>query len=265
MTLTLLLKLTLVPFFLGLISLVGKRYGPSAAGWLAGLPVIVGPILFLLAIENGTAFAARAATFTLASVLSVIAFGVGYAWSATRAGVLWSCLAGLVCWFLSALFVASIPFVPLTAALLAYATLIVGPLLYPRVAPISTASPLPATELFMRMLAGALLTLLVTAIAESVGERWSGIAALAPLLTPILAVFTHQRNGAMHAIALLRALVRGLFALATFCLVLALWLPTLGMAWGFALGIVAALSVHGVTFVLLKRQLARQSMNATSK
>jgi len=47
------LKLILVPFFLMLISLVSKHYGPARAGWMAGLPVIVGPILWLMALEHG--------------------------------------------------------------------------------------------------------------------------------------------------------------------------------------------------------------------
>ena len=55
----LLLKLLVIPGFLLLISLAGKRWGPSVAGWLSGLPVVVGPILFFLAIEQGQLFAAQ--------------------------------------------------------------------------------------------------------------------------------------------------------------------------------------------------------------
>lgn len=40
----LLLKLFLVPDFLLLLSLGGKRCRPSVANWLAGLPVVTGPI-----------------------------------------------------------------------------------------------------------------------------------------------------------------------------------------------------------------------------
>jgi hypothetical protein len=256
----LLLKLTLVPLFLGIISLVGKRYGPSAAGWLAGLPVIVGPILFLLAIENGSQFSANAAVFTLASVLTLIAFGLGYAWTSIkfpRGGVFAAVVAGLASWFVAALIVRAIAFTPFTAAIAAYGILLIGTRLYPHVAPIATATALPKSELFLRMAAGAVLTLFVTAIAASVGEEWSGIAALAPLLTPILAAFTHARSGAEHAVAMLRSLVRGVFALATFCFVLSLILPSMGIAKGFSLSIAAALAVHTVTFFMLRAQLRR--------
>jgi len=55
------LKLLLVPSFLILITLASKRWGPGVAGWLAGLPVSAGPILFIVALEQGHVFAASAA------------------------------------------------------------------------------------------------------------------------------------------------------------------------------------------------------------
>ncbi len=257
------LKLTLVPFFLAVISLVGKRYGPSVAGWLAGLPVVVGPILFLLTVENDAAFSAHAAVFTLASVLTVIAFGVSYAWAATKYNVLVSFAAGLLGWLVSAFVVSQIAFTVLTAAIAAFVVLLLATPLYPRVAPITARVALPKSELAIRMIAGAVLTLTVTLIAKSVGETWSGIVALAPVLTPILAVFTHYRNGGNHAIALLKGLVRGLFALATFCWLIALLLETLGIARTFMLSIVAALIVHEATFVIMQFQQQSQTV-ATS-
>ena len=70
----LILKLLLIPGFLLLISLAGKRWGPSVAGWLSGLPVVVGPILFFLAIEQGPQFAAQSAVAALSAMFAMIAF-----------------------------------------------------------------------------------------------------------------------------------------------------------------------------------------------
>ena len=53
------LKLTLVPLFLLVVSMSGKWWGPSIAGWLAGLPVVAGPILFILVLAHGSSFGAR--------------------------------------------------------------------------------------------------------------------------------------------------------------------------------------------------------------
>ena len=54
------LKLTLVPAFLSALTVAGRVWGPSVAGWLAGLQVVSGPIVLLLALERGPAFAALA-------------------------------------------------------------------------------------------------------------------------------------------------------------------------------------------------------------
>ena len=103
------------------------------------------------------------------------------------------------------------------------------------------------------MAAGIGLTLLVTATAQTLGAAWSGIAALAPLLSPVLAIFTHRRSGGAYAIALFKGLVRGLYALATFCFVLAALIVDLGIPSAFGLAIAAALCVQGITFFMRRR------------
>jgi len=75
------LKLSLVPLFLLLISLAGKSWGPSIAGWLAGLPVVAGPIHYLLTLEHGPAFAVHAVTLALAAILASEAFNFADAWT----------------------------------------------------------------------------------------------------------------------------------------------------------------------------------------
>ena len=54
-------KLLIVPSMLLLLTLVGRRYGPTLAGLLSALPVFAGPVLFILALEQGNVFAAQAA------------------------------------------------------------------------------------------------------------------------------------------------------------------------------------------------------------
>jgi len=52
----LLLKLTIVPIFIGLITLAGRKWGPTIAGLLGGLPVVGGPIIFFITLEQGVPF-----------------------------------------------------------------------------------------------------------------------------------------------------------------------------------------------------------------
>src|SRR5689334_13280526 len=78
------LKLLLLPSLICGLTLAGRRWGPSVAGWLSGLPIVAGPILFFISMEQGREFGASAAAGTLCGLVPVLTFIVTYAWSATR-------------------------------------------------------------------------------------------------------------------------------------------------------------------------------------
>ena len=83
---TLALKLALTPALIAAASLAGRRWGPAISGWLVGLPLISGPIIFFLALAHGTSFATVTGTGTLAGAFSEVAYCLAYAWAATRLG-----------------------------------------------------------------------------------------------------------------------------------------------------------------------------------
>jgi len=250
------LKLCLVPFFLGVISLAGRRWGPGIAGWLAGLPVIVGPILFLLALERGAAYARDAAVYTLGAVFPVIVFGIAYSWTSRRKRWPASLLAGYAAWLLAAFALLSLPLTLEFAATLALVTLLVAPWLFPKPHVIPRAIRLPAYELGMRMLMGALLTLLVTSLSSIAPPGLSGLLALIPVLSAILAAFTQRTGGADAVITLLAALARGLWSLAVFCLVLPIMLAKSTIPVAFISAVVAALLIQAA---LRKPAVRRES------
>ena len=238
------LKLFLVPTFLLLISLAGRRWGPAVAGWLAGLPVLTGPILFLLALEHGPGFAATAATISLSAVFGAVAFIVTYARVCARQSPGFSLLAGQASWFCAALLLTRLPpsnFVSLGIALLALG---IAPKLFPRLStPILTAT-LPKWELPLRMLAGAAVTLAVTTVAAAIGPSWSGMFAVFPVITIVLSVSSHRASGPTFAVTLLRAMIWGLYSLASFCLALAVMLPQQGVTVSFLAAIAVAVAVQ---------------------
>ncbi|AKF02973.1 hypothetical protein [Sandaracinus amylolyticus] len=84
----LLAKLTIAPAFVAAVSLLGRRFGPALAGFLAALPVVGGPILALLIAEQGVAFGARAAYGCAIGAAPTMVFALAYASFATR--VRWS-------------------------------------------------------------------------------------------------------------------------------------------------------------------------------
>ncbi len=242
----LLLKLLTVPGFLLLISLASKRWGPNVAGWLAGFPVVVGPILLFLALEQGPVFATHAAVAALSALFAMIAFSVAYTHAAQTLAWPGALSIATLVWVLLASVIAQVP-PSLEFSIFCAASAL---LLAPRV---KTVPALPGTQsdkLVYRMLAGALLTLAVTLLASTVGERWSGMLAVFPVLGSVLAVFSHQSHGVAFTTVLLRSLSTGLYSFAAFCLVLALALPSLGL-WAFVLGVTVSMLVLALSKRLL--------------
>lgn len=238
------LKLLLVPAFLTLISLAGKRWGPEVAGWLAGLPVLTGPILFLLALENGPAFASAAATVSLATVFAVVAFVLTYAHLCARRSPGITLLCGVISWFIGALLLVALPLTNGISLAIALAALLIAPKLFPRMSAPKMAAPLPKRELLLRMLAGAALTLAVTSLAAAIGPSWSGMFAVFPVISIVLTVFSHIRSGPEFAVALLRAMLLGLYAFIFFCFALSTLLQYQGIAVSFLGAIAVAIIVQ---------------------
>ena len=75
----LILKLLVAPGLVAGVTLAVRRWGPAIGGWLSGMPVVAGPVLVFITIEQGAAFGAQAAHATLAGLIGTIAFTVVYA------------------------------------------------------------------------------------------------------------------------------------------------------------------------------------------
>jgi hypothetical protein len=81
-----------------------------------------------------------------------------------------------------------------------------------------------------------------------------------PIITSILATFTHAQSGSDACRALLHGLVLGFFAFATFCFAVATLVESLGVAVAFTIATVAALVVQGVVLKLAPRSLPEIEM-----
>ncbi|WP_225034174.1 hypothetical protein [Paraburkholderia sp. XV] len=245
------LKLALVPGFLAGLTMAGRVWGPSVAGWLAGLPVVAGPIVLLLAMERGTAFAAQASAASIAAIAASEAFNFAYAWTCRFARWPVALGAGLVAWALIAVLLTHLPASlawSLAAACVAVAVSQAG---LPRVEGAVPAARVGVIDLALRMLAGALLTLAVTTLSASLGAAWSGMLSVFPLLGIVLAVSAQRAHGASFVGLLMRGMVIGRASFAAFFAVVALTLPTLGMLSAFACGAVVSVLVQGATKRLL--------------
>lgn len=251
MSTTLLIKLTLLPALIGLVSLAGRRWGPTVTGWLVALPLTSGPVVFFLALEQGAAFAARAAQGTLLGIVSLAAFCLVY--SLLSRGASWApCV--LSSWsvfflFTFALDKLTIPLLPGFLGAVIILTLVLR-LLPGNLAGIAPSPP-PAWEIPMRMLAATAVVVTLTGIAHSLGPRLSGLLTPFPVAATILGGFTHHFEGAAAAVRLLRGMLAGLFAFAVFFLLIALTLEPWGLAASFGVATMAALLLHSATLWFL--------------
>ncbi|HEX7933161.1 MAG TPA: hypothetical protein VF573_08815 [Paraburkholderia sp.] len=256
------LKLALVPAFLAALTLAGRVWGPSVAGWLAGLPVVAGPIVLLLAIARGAPFAAQASVASIAAIAASEAFNFAYAWSCRRLSWPLALVAGMTGWIVMAMLLTHLPQTlvsALAAACVAVAMSLGG---LPRVTGHVPATRAGASELAVRMLAGALLTLAVTTLSASMGATWSGLLSVFPLLGIVLAVSAQRAHGADFVALLVRGMVIGRGSFAAFFAVTAAMLPRYGVWLSFACASAVSIVVQGATRRMLD---ARRPVQAASR
>jgi hypothetical protein len=240
----LLLKLLLVPSLIYLVTLAGRRWGPEVAGWLSAFPIVAGPILLAVALEQGNVFAANAAEGTLLAVVAILVFSIAYAWASRYFGVLGSLVSALLAY---AAAVAGLQAISLPVSV-AFITVLCGLLIAPRLFPTTAGGTVGAStgksDLPWRMLAATVLVLSVTFAAQHIGARLSGFFAMFPVMSTVLVGFSHARLGQQFAIALLRGMVLGYFAFAVFCLVVSLLLQQTSIPLAFSVALLCALTVQ---------------------
>jgi hypothetical protein len=236
------LKLILAPSFVVGASLIARRFGPRVGGLVGGLPVVAGPILLVLAIVHDRAFATRSATTSLLGLVSLTTFVVAYGFAARR--FRWPAALTLA-WlaFLATTTLASTIHLAATPALaLAFASFALGRAVLPR--PTGGPSPLrvgpPAWDLPVRAGCAAAMVLAITAASAGLGPRLSGLLAPAPIITTVLAAFTHAQLGTDAVLRLLRGMLTGFFAFALFSWTAALALPHTSIALAFLLATAVA-------------------------
>ena len=168
------LKLLLAPLLVVGSSLAGRRWGPRVAGILVVLPIVAGPILLILYLEHGSRFAADAASAATLGIVSLAFFAVVFAYLSKRHGWFVTLLASWLVVLATDLALSRVD-VPAGAALaLALLALHGASALLRRQ---SRQSPplltTPWWDLPARAAATALLVLLVTGLAASLGPALS--------------------------------------------------------------------------------------------
>lgn len=244
-----LLRLVVAPLLVGGMSLVARRFGPTIAGILMGVPWMTAPVMLFLALDKGQAWGSEAAAGVLLAVAGLASFMVGYSLVARRAPWPYCLTTASLAFFAAALLVRELGLDLAGVAIVGASSLIGGFLIVPPPAEPVTLGRLPWWDIPVRMLATALLVAVIMLSADRLGPALSGIIASFPVITTVVVAFSHYRWGAAAATLMLRSLLLSLLSFIGFFLVLGWALVPLGIPVAFALA--TCVSIAGGTVLTL--------------
>lgn len=243
-------KLLLAPALIAAATLVTRRYGLRIGGLVATLPAAAGPILLVLALQEGEAFTADAAQSAMLGIVALNAFIVVYCLVCRYAGWAISLAVGWAAFFVT---IAPLQAVHLSAELSLLTAFIANSItLYvvgkmPIDEPVQIPAP-PTWDIPARALSAVVLIVVITGLAAALGPDLTGLLTPFPIIASVLAAFTHASGGSDATIQLTRAFCVGLYSFAVFFYVLATQLVSLGIAVGFLVAIAVTLVVQVIAF-----------------
>jgi uncharacterized membrane protein (GlpM family) len=242
----LLVKLLLAPACVVAVSLAARHWGPRIGGVLGGLPVVAGPILFVLALDHGVEFGADAAANTLAALVALTAFVVAVAHLSARFGALASVMLGWLVFLAVAAVLGAIDVPPAVGLPLTFGVFALAGFALPRPDPNEPPGfpSRPPHDLLIRALVAAGLVLVITTASASLGANFSGVLAPFPTITSVLVGFSIAHDPRPMTMQLLRGMFRGFFSFAVFCFTVAVTLEPWGTAPSFLAAIAATAAVQ---------------------
>lgn len=259
-------KVLLVPLLIAAVTWANGKVGPRIAGTIAALPIVAGPVALAIALEQGGAFAERAAVATLASEISLAVFCVVYMRVCRSRSWGVSLLCGYLGFLASSLLLAQLELDAMIALGLAIVTPVAIAWLGPRPQKPPEPRSVSRTEIVLRMLAGGTLVAALTAAARTLGSTWSGLLTIFPVATSVLAASSQRSGGPEQTLHLLRGLGAGLYSLTAFFAALVFGLEHWSIGATFLAGVAAALVTQALVFGVLARgaQVARARRSSRS-
>jgi hypothetical protein len=237
-------SLLLAPAVMATASVIERRQGAAAAGWVAALPVSFAVAVVAVTLEAGTAPERAMALSAAAHVPAQVAFAVAFAAVLTHRGLFLGVAAGALVYVACSVALADAPnALMVTGAIPALA-------LAPRVMTDERARPgsprrWPATVITSAAASAVVGAAIVTT--RLAGPEAAGAVAAFPTMSTALAVAVVTRDGASAGAHALAGLVRSLPCYLAFCLVVVLAAPSFGVA-ATALGLLACVAAAATTW-----------------
>jgi hypothetical protein len=256
--LALLLKISVPPLLVALMSLAARRWGPTFGGLIMGLPWMTGPVIFFLGLDKGPEFLVTAARGTLLAVWGIGGFILGFGYAAKW--LRWpGALAAAVTSYLAICFVTQGIGVSLElAAAVAVAVLLLTYHLLPKPSAIATFAPPPSWDIPARMIATFALVSVIMLTADLLGPQRSGLIASFPVILTVIGAFTQSQLGQNGLLRVLRGISLSLLAFTGFFATVAALTPAVGQTPAYAAAAVVALTISAGLIAWSRRPRARQ-------
>jgi hypothetical protein len=238
------LKITLMPAIIALITLAARKWGNKIGGLIGSLPWVAGPILLFFILEQGKPFGIQSIQGVMVGILALISFCYSYAAFSRYNGWLLTLIQSYGIYLATVLV-----FNYLNLGLKVSYVLVLGSVVVAlRGFPAPTQEPTKTRrlpyEIPIRMAVATVFVVVITGLAHILGPTWSGILTPFPILTSILAIFSHTLQGSNASINTLRGLVIGLFGFSTFLFLQAFLLPQFSVAISFGLALVVNVLIN---------------------
>ncbi|MBC8152963.1 MAG: hypothetical protein H7Z72_08640, partial [Bacteroidetes bacterium] len=233
---------------MALVTLAIRKWGPKIGGVIGSMPWVAGPILLFFILEQGKAFGIHSIQGVMTGILALISFCVSYSAFSRKFTWLPALLLSYAAYTATALI-----FNHLQLDLLSGYAVVMGCILLAlRFFPVPTnqlvlARRLPF-DIPLRMAVATVFVLVITGLASVLGPNWSGVLTPFPILTSVLAIFSHTLQGSNATITTLRGLVIGLLGFTTFLFLQAFLLPefSVGLSFGLAFVVNALINLIAV-------------------
>jgi hypothetical protein len=255
----LLLKLTIIPLAVLALGIMERLHGPRVAGWLSGFPVVALPLLLFITLDHGPAFGSASALGAWYGLVAWLSFAMTYSWCSRVLGWFWCIVISFAVWTGMALLVLEAQQLSTWTMLLPFLAFIVALLAYPRGEASDEQREHVWWGLPVRMIAGAVLTVVITQFSDALGSRWSGLFSTFPMIGSVIAVSNHIQYGPRAVQEAVAGMSMGLASIGAFCFALYILLGMTGVWTAFGLALLASSTAHALTYLLFKHKGAKAS------
>ena len=234
----LLIKVTIIPAVIALVTLAIRKWGNKIGGLIGSMPWTAGPILLFFILEQGKEFGIHSIQGVMTGILALISFCLSYSAFSRKLTWLPTLLLSYVIYTATALIFNYLQLDLLMSYPLVIGSVLLALRLFPKPGELPASPRRLPFDIPIRMAVATLFVLVITGLASVLGPNWSGILTPFPIMTSVLAIFSHTLQGSNAAITTLRGLVIGLLGFTTFLFLQAFLLPEFSVALSFGIAFI---------------------------